>query len=75
MRLRAIFAANLRRTRQAAGVSQEDLAMLADIDRTYVSSLERENYAATIDVIERIAAALKVDPAELLAKPRRSRSS
>ncbi len=49
--------------------------MLADIDRTYVSSLERENYAATIDVIERIAAALKVDPAELLAKPRRSRSS
>lgn len=74
MRLRAIFAANLRRTRQAAGVSQEELATLADVDRTYISSLERENYAATIDVIERIAAALKIDPAELLAKPRRSRS-
>lgn len=67
MRLRRILAANLQRLRQQAGVSQEELAHRAKIDRTYVSALERERYAATVDVIERIAVALQVDPAELLA--------
>ena len=67
MRLRKIFAANLQRLRHKAGVSQEELAFRAKIDRTYVSALEREQYAATVDVIERIAAALEVDPTELLA--------
>lgn len=67
MRLRRILAANLQRLRQQAGVSQEELAHRAKIDRTYVSALERERYAATVDVIERIAVALQVDPVELLA--------
>lgn len=42
-------------------MSQEDLADAAGIDRTYVSALERCRYAATVDVIERLALALKVD--------------
>lgn len=67
MRLRRILAANLQRLRQQAGVSQEELAHRAKIDRTYVSALERERYAATVEVIERIAVALQVDPAEVLA--------
>lgn len=61
------MARNLRGLRSAAGLSQEELAHLAAIDRTYVSALERERYAATIDMIERLAAALKVSPLALLA--------
>ncbi|MXP30166.1 helix-turn-helix domain-containing protein [Porphyrobacter algicida] len=69
MTLRQTFAMNLRRYRQAAGLSQEDLAHRAEIDRTYVSSLERCQYAATLDIIERLARELNVDPAELLRDP------
>lgn len=66
MGLRQTFATNLRRRRTERGLSQEGLAELADIDRTYVSALEREVYSVSLDTIERLAAALKVDPAELL---------
>ena len=66
MRLRKVFARNLRRLREAAGLSQEDLAAAADIDRTYVSALERERYSASLDSIERIAVALSVEPHSLL---------
>lgn len=69
MRLRKIFAANLQRLRHQAGLSQEELAYRAKIDRTYVSALEREQYAATVDVIERIGSALEADPTELVACP------
>lgn len=68
MRLRRIFAINLRRYRTEKGLSQEALADAANIDRTYVSSLERELYSVSIDTIESIAKALGVDAAELLAR-------
>ncbi|WP_291076070.1 helix-turn-helix transcriptional regulator [Hyphomonas sp.] len=66
MRLRQIFAANLRAIRNARGLSQEDLADLAEIDRTYVSLLERCEYSASLDVVERIAIALNVEASALL---------
>ena len=66
MGLRQILADNLRRARLAAGFSQEELADVAGIDRTYVSALERSRYAASVDVMERLATALKVTPASLL---------
>lgn len=69
MSLREIFAVNLRHRRQQVGLSQEELAHRAQIDRTYVSSLERCQYAATLDVIEKLAVELDVDPAELLMSP------
>ena len=71
MSLRETFAANLRHRRQEVGLSQEELAHRAQIDRTYVSSLERCQYAATLDVIEKLAVELDVDPAELLMSPSR----
>ena len=69
MEIREVFAENLRAARQAAGLSQEELAHLADIDRTYISSLERSVYNASIDVVERLAVALNTDAAELLRRP------
>jgi transcriptional regulator with XRE-family HTH domain len=74
MGIREIFAANLRRARQSAGLSQEELAFKAELDRTYISSLERGVYSATIDVVARLAEALALEPAELLERPKRSRS-
>lgn len=63
-----MLAHNLKRLRSERGLSQEDLADLADIDRTYVSSLERSVYAAGIDVVDRLAKALGVTAADLLAE-------
>ncbi len=60
------LADNLKRYRAKAGLSQEELAHRADIDRTYVSSLERCQYAATVDVIEKLARELDVEASELL---------
>ena len=53
MDIREILAINLRKLRQARGLSQEELAHRAEIDRTYISALERSVYAAGIDVVAR----------------------
>ncbi len=73
MEIREAFATNLRLKRRAAGLSQEELAARADIDRTYVSALERGVYSATIDMVDKLAKVLGVEAAELLAKPHRQR--
>ena len=64
-----MLALNLKRLRADRGLSQEDLADRADIDRTYISSLERSVYAAGIDVVGRLAKALGVTATDLLAPP------
>ncbi|SCX31487.1 anaerobic benzoate catabolism transcriptional regulator [Agrobacterium rosae] len=66
MGIRETFAANLREIRVKRGLSQEELAHRADIHRTYVSSLERCQYSATIDMVETLARILDVEPADLL---------
>jgi transcriptional regulator with XRE-family HTH domain len=66
MRTRDVLAINLRRYRQSRGLSQEELAHRAEIDRTYISALERSVYAASVDVVERLGAVLGVEPADLL---------
>jgi transcriptional regulator with XRE-family HTH domain len=63
------LAINLRRLRQAAGLSQEELAHRADIDRTYISSIERQKYAASIEVVDSLAKGLGVEASELLQAP------
>ena len=68
MSLREIVAGNLRRLRHAKGISQEELADRAGIDRNYVGKLEREENAATVDMLEKLATVLGVDPAELLQR-------
>jgi transcriptional regulator with XRE-family HTH domain len=66
MDVRDILAANLRRERQGAGLSQEELAYRAQLDRTYISALERSVYAATVDVVDRLARALDLEAWQLL---------
>jgi transcriptional regulator with XRE-family HTH domain len=73
MEIREILAFNLRRLRKAAGLSQEELAHRSNIDRTYISALERSVYAAGIDVVDRLAKELGVDAAELLREPTHER--
>ena len=66
--LRALFAANLLYLRQARGISQERLAELAGLHRTYVSSVERGARNISIDNIARLAKALDVSPEKLLRR-------
>lgn len=66
MRTREVLAKNLRRMRQQKKLSQEELAHRAGLDRTYVSALERCVYAASIDVLDRLAEVLAVTPASLI---------
>lgn len=68
MKLREVVAKNLRRLRNAKGISQEELADRAEINRNYVGMLEREEHAATIDMLEKIANVLQVDPVEFFER-------
>lgn len=71
MEIREVFAQNLKKYRRAAGISQEELAHRAGIDRTYVSLLERRIYSATIDILGKLADALEIEPHLLLKRPTR----
>jgi len=68
MKIREVLALNLKTLRAATGLSQEQLAHDAKIDRTYISALERCVYAASIDVVDRLAKVLGVEAADLLTK-------
>lgn len=72
-RIIQVVAETVRRARKAAGLSQEDLALEADVDRTYISQVERGKRNVTIVVLARIAKALKTTPDRLLVPPRKSR--
>jgi transcriptional regulator with XRE-family HTH domain len=71
MEIREVLALNLRTLRKARGLSQEELADRAAVDRTYVSALERCVFGAGIDVVDRLARALGVQTADLLRAPGR----
>jgi transcriptional regulator with XRE-family HTH domain len=73
MDIREVLALNVRKYRRDQGLSQEELAHRADLDRTYISSIERRQYAASVDVVDRLARALGVEAADLLRRPARSR--
>jgi transcriptional regulator with XRE-family HTH domain len=66
MELRKILSKNVFKRRKELGFTQEELAHRADIDRTWVSTIETCKSGVTVDVIEKIAGALEIEPAELL---------
>jgi transcriptional regulator with XRE-family HTH domain len=65
------MAANVRRLRRAAGISQAELAHRAGISSRYLSSIERGVVSATVTVLGKIARALRTDPCELIRPPPR----
>jgi transcriptional regulator with XRE-family HTH domain len=65
MELTKILGRNIRRVREALDASQEEIAFRAGMNRPYLSDVERGARNPTVEVVERIAKALKVDPAEL----------
>lgn len=67
MDAQALVARNLRKLRVDRQLSQENLAVDAGIDRTYVSRLERGMENPTVAVLERLAAALAVEITALFA--------
>lgn len=68
---RGLVAWNLRRHRVDRGLSQEKLAVDAQVDRTYVSSLERGIENPTVLVLDRLAEALSIPISELFRVPLR----
>ncbi|WP_308799544.1 helix-turn-helix domain-containing protein [Agromyces silvae] len=65
---RAAFGARVRELRTARGWSQEEFAHRADLDRTYVSGVERGVRNPTLDVINHLAKALGVDVMEFFSR-------
>ena len=61
------FGRRLKRIRLERGLSQEELASLARLDRTYISSCETGRRNATIRTIARLSAALDVDASALVS--------
>lgn len=59
------FGLRLKSLRLANGLSQEQLGMLAQLDRTYISGIERGVRNVGVLNIFRIAQALKVPPTEM----------
>lgn len=59
--LRADLAAEIKQSRKRLGLSQEALALQAEVDRTYVSQLEREVANPSLLILHRISVVLGVD--------------
>ncbi|AFU97804.1 helix-turn-helix domain-containing protein [Simiduia agarivorans] len=57
---------HVRRLRKQRGLSQEQLAHLARLDRSYMSRIERGLVSITIDKLYNLAGALHCAPADLL---------
>jgi len=73
MDIRQAFAANLRRLRHEKGFSQEALAHAAGINRSYMSRLETGSTYAGLQIVEKLAKTLRVEPILLIQTPARRR--
>lgn len=58
---------NLRRLRQKAGLSQEELAFRAELNRGYINGIERFVRNPTVLVLQKLARVLDVLPSDFLA--------
>lgn len=64
--VREIFGQNLRAVRQSRGFTQERLAYVSGIDRSYVGKIERGQVNLTIDKLYLLAKTLGCSPKDLL---------
>ena len=65
------MAINLRRERQAKGLTQEELADRASLSARYLGSIERATVSSSVTVLGRLAQALRIDPCDLIRGPHR----
>lgn len=65
----------LRQARRAAGISQEELAFEAKVDRTYVSHLENGHKSPTVDVLFRLCPVLGIAASQLILQVERALES
>jgi transcriptional regulator with XRE-family HTH domain len=63
----------LRKAREAAGLTQEEVSFRAGVHRTYVSMLERNKKSPTIDVLFRLCDAIGIKPSELIRRAEKER--
>ena len=63
-----MLGAILKQARESAGLTQEQLALDAGVDRTYISQLERDKKSPTIQMLFRLCRAMKSSPTQLIAK-------
>ena len=66
MELRRILARNVKRLRKLRDWTQEDLEAAAKVDRGSISAVENSKCSTGIDIIERLASGLGVEPTDLL---------
>ncbi|WP_027156697.1 helix-turn-helix domain-containing protein [Methylobacter luteus] len=66
MSITHVFGSNLKKHRIAAGISQEKLAEICGLHRTYIGAVERGERNITLINAEKIAQALQIDLAELV---------
>ena len=66
MGLKQIVARNVRRLRLERGCTQEELSELAGINRNYTGMIERGERSPTVDMLEKLGKALKIDPVAFL---------
>lgn len=69
MDFRQVFASNLRRLRQEKGLSQEELAYEAGVNRTYMSKLEQGQTWVGLEILVKLGNVLGAEPADFLQKP------
>lgn len=69
MQARRIVGWNVRHARVGQGLTIEELAGNSEVDASYVARVERGTVNVSIDVIERIAKALRLRPIDLLVEP------
>lgn len=66
MSIEKSFGLVLKKYRNLAGISQEELAASCELDRTFISLLERGKRNATLVTIFKISNSLKIKPSELI---------
>lgn len=66
MDIRKKFGKKVKELRQAKGLSQEGLAHLAELDRTYIPSIEKGERNVSIEVIHKLSVAFGIKISELL---------
>ncbi|WP_312749185.1 helix-turn-helix domain-containing protein [Atlantibacter hermannii] len=64
--LSVVFGKKLRAKRKALGISQEKLALLTEIDRSYVGRIERGEVNITLEKLYQFSEVLQCDVRELL---------